>query len=125
VIDDHYHAHVRNIPSIDIMDPEYGEPTPYAFGSLWHTMEDTPDKVSATSLEQVGRLVELGLRTDAFVGIIMGGDSTEPLQEEQAPPSSDEEEVDGRGNPRMAIAGLATLIIVTGGLLLLETSRKG
>jgi len=125
VLDDHYHAHVRNIPSIDIMDPEYGEPTPYAFGSLWHTMKDTPDKVSATSLEQVGRLVELGLRTDAFVGIIMGGDSTEPLQEEQAPPSSDEEEVDGRGNPRMAIAGLATLIIVTGGLLVLETSRKG
>jgi hypothetical protein len=88
-------------------------------------MEDTPDKVSATSLEQVGRLVELGLRTGAFVGIVTSEDSTEPQQEEPSPPPSDEEEVEGGGNPRMAMAGLATLIIVSFGLLLLETSRKG
>ena len=30
-------------------------------------MEDTPDKVSAESLAYVGRLVELGLRTNAFI----------------------------------------------------------
>jgi len=125
VLDDHYHTHVRNIPSIDIMDPEYGEPTPYSFGSLWHTTEDTPDKVSATSLEQVGRLVELGLRTGAFVGIVTSEDSTEPQQEEPSTPPSDEEEVEGGGNPRMAMAGLATLFIVSVGLLLLESSRRG
>ena len=69
VLDDHYHAHVRNIPAIDLMDPVYGEPKLGTFGTYWHTMEDTPDKVSAESLELVGRLVELGLRTDAFVNI--------------------------------------------------------
>ena len=37
------------------------------FGTYWHTMEDTPDKVSAESLGHVGRLVELGLRTNAFI----------------------------------------------------------
>ena len=69
VIDDHVHAHNLNIPSIDIMDPVYGEPKFRTFGSYWHTMQDTPDKVSAESLGHVGRLVELGLRTDAFVDV--------------------------------------------------------
>jgi glutaminyl-peptide cyclotransferase len=69
VLDDHYHAHVRNIPSIDVMDPVYGEPKWGTFGTFWHTMQDTPDKVSAESLGMVGRLIELGLRTDAFVNI--------------------------------------------------------
>ena len=60
VLDDHVHAHELGIPAIDIMDTSYGTPKPYTFGSHWHTMEDTPDKVSAESLESVGRLVELG-----------------------------------------------------------------
>ena len=69
VHDDHIHAHELGIPSIDIMDTSYGKPKAYTFGSYWHTMEDTPDKVSAESLGSVGRLVELGLRTQAFVNI--------------------------------------------------------
>lgn len=67
VLDDHLHAHALNIPSIDLMDTVYGEPKFGTFGSYWHTMEDTPDKVSAESLAYVGRLVELGLRTNAFI----------------------------------------------------------
>ena len=67
VLDDHVHAHELGIPAIDIMDTSYGEPKPYTFGSYWHTMEDTPDKVSEESLAHVGRLVELGLRTNAFL----------------------------------------------------------
>ena len=69
VLDDHVHAHKLGIPAIDLMDTSYGEPKPLTFGSYWHTMEDTPDKVSAESLAHVGRLVELGLRTNAFVSI--------------------------------------------------------
>ncbi len=67
VLDDHVHAHELGIPSIDLMDTVYGEPKYGTFGTYWHTMEDTPDKVSAESLAYVGRLVELGLRTNAFI----------------------------------------------------------
>ncbi|MEM2900570.1 MAG: M28 family peptidase, partial [Thermoplasmata archaeon] len=49
VIDDHIQFKDKGIPSIDIIDFDY----PY-----WHTDEDTPDKVSAQSLEIVGRTVE-------------------------------------------------------------------
>ncbi|MEK9650594.1 MAG: M28 family peptidase [Poseidonia sp.] len=86
VLDDHYHAHVRNIPSLDIMDPQYGEAKAMTFGSYWHTMEDTPEKVSATSLEHVGRLVELGLRTDAFVSV---AENPSPTDERATAPEHD------------------------------------
>jgi glutaminyl-peptide cyclotransferase len=126
VLDDHYHAHVRNIPSIDLMDPQYGEPTPYSFGSLWHTMEDTPDKVSAASLEHVGRLVELGLRTDAFVNIAPSDESS-VLSEEDAPinPVTVEERTGGDGEPRLALLALGMLVVVVGSLLVLEYGRRG
>ena len=49
IIDDHYvFYNETKIPSIDIIDFEY----PY-----WHTLEDTPDKCSAKSLETVGTVV--------------------------------------------------------------------
>jgi Zn-dependent M28 family amino/carboxypeptidase len=126
VLDDHYHAHVRNIPSIDLMDPQYGEPTPYSFGSLWHTMEDTPDKVSAASLEHVGRWVELGLRTDAFVNIAPSDESS-VLSEEDAPknPVTVEERTGGDGEPRLALLALGMLVGVVGALLVLEYGRRG
>ncbi len=46
ITDDHLPFVQRGIPSVDIIDLDY----PY-----WHTTEDTPDKVSADSLERVGR----------------------------------------------------------------------
>jgi glutaminyl-peptide cyclotransferase len=47
--DDHLPFVGRGIPAVDIIDFDY----PY-----WHTTQDTIDKVSAQSLEQVGRVLE-------------------------------------------------------------------
>jgi len=49
MLDDHVPFRDRGIPAIDIIDFDY----PY-----WHTTEDTADKVSAESLERVGRTLE-------------------------------------------------------------------
>jgi Zn-dependent M28 family amino/carboxypeptidase len=49
MIDDHVPFARRGIPAVDIIDFDY----PY-----WHTTQDTCDKVSAQSLERVGRVVE-------------------------------------------------------------------
>jgi hypothetical protein len=48
VLDDHLPLNDAGIPAIDLIDFEY----PY-----WHTSQDLPDKCSAASLEQVGRVV--------------------------------------------------------------------
>jgi Zn-dependent M28 family amino/carboxypeptidase len=52
IIDDHLPFVRLGIPAIDIIDFDY----PY-----WHTTEDTFDKVSAESLEQVGRTIQIWL----------------------------------------------------------------
>jgi Zn-dependent M28 family amino/carboxypeptidase len=49
MLDDHIPFRDRGIPAIDIIDFDY----PY-----WHTTADTADKVSAASLERVGRTLE-------------------------------------------------------------------
>lgn len=46
MLDDHTPFLERGIPAVDIIDFDY----PY-----WHTVSDTPDKVSAQSLEAVGK----------------------------------------------------------------------
>lgn len=50
IYDDHIPFAQRGIPAVDIIDFDY----PY-----WHTTQDTRDKVSADSLERVGRVVEV------------------------------------------------------------------
>jgi Iap family predicted aminopeptidase len=50
MLDDHTPFLQAGIPAIDIIDFDY----PY-----WHTTEDTPDKVSAESLEAVGRTLQV------------------------------------------------------------------
>jgi glutaminyl-peptide cyclotransferase len=52
MLDDHIPFRDLGIPSVDIIDFEY----PY-----WHTTRDTLDKISAGSLERVGRTVEAWL----------------------------------------------------------------
>ena len=52
IIDDHTAFARRGIPAIVIIDFDY----PY-----WHTLRDTPDKVSPESLEAVGRTLQLWL----------------------------------------------------------------
>ncbi|MCK5054160.1 MAG: M28 family peptidase, partial [Anaerolineales bacterium] len=49
IIDDHLPFLHKGIPAVDIIDFDY----PY-----WHTLDDTVDKVSADSLEQVGRALQ-------------------------------------------------------------------
>ncbi len=49
IIDDHLPFLRKGIPAVDIIDFDY----PY-----WHTLDDTVDKVSADSLEQVGRALQ-------------------------------------------------------------------
>jgi Zn-dependent M28 family amino/carboxypeptidase len=50
--DDHLPLLDAGIPAIDIIDFDYGPRNSY-----WHTTEDTPDKCSAASLAQVGRVL--------------------------------------------------------------------
>ena len=85
VFDDHVHAFYLGIPSLDIIDLAYGENAePYE--GYWHTTQDTADKVSAESLESVGRIVELGLLTGAWTSI------DTPLEQlEKASQSNDSE----------------------------------
>lgn len=52
MVDDHLSFLEQGIPAVDIIDFDY----PY-----WHTAQDTLDKVSAGSLEQVGRVLEAWL----------------------------------------------------------------
>ncbi len=54
--DDHIPFVRRGITAVDIIDFDY----PY-----WHTTQDTPDKVSADSLERVGRVLEVWLEGGA------------------------------------------------------------
>ncbi len=55
MIDDHIPFKDRGIRAVDIIDFDY----PY-----WHTTADTADKVSAASLERVGRTLEAYLETE-------------------------------------------------------------
>ncbi len=50
--DDHLPFLAAGVPAVDIIDLEYGPGN-----SFWHTEQDTLDKLSAASLEKVGRLV--------------------------------------------------------------------
>lgn len=49
ITDDHMPFLARGIPAVDIIDFDY---------PFWHTTQDTLDKVSASSLERVGRVLE-------------------------------------------------------------------
>lgn len=50
--DDHMPFIRAGLPAIDLIDFDYGP-----HNSWWHTAQDTPDKLSATSLETTGRIV--------------------------------------------------------------------
>ncbi len=57
MLDDHTPFMRRGIPSVDLIDFDY----PY-----WHTAQDTADKVSAASLERVGRVIEAYLEGQPY-----------------------------------------------------------
>jgi glutaminyl-peptide cyclotransferase len=52
IYDDHVPFAQRSIPAVDVIDFDYPH---------WHTTRDTLDKVSAESLERVGRMLEVWL----------------------------------------------------------------
>jgi hypothetical protein len=54
ILDDHIPFLQMGVPAVDMIDFDY----PY-----WHTLQDTPDKVSAESLEAIGRTVEVWLES--------------------------------------------------------------
>jgi len=56
MIDDHIPFRQRGIPAVDLIDFDY----PY-----WHTVQDTADKVSALSLERIGRTITAWLEQTA------------------------------------------------------------
>ncbi|MEL0266981.1 MAG: M28 family peptidase [Candidatus Poseidoniales archaeon] len=124
VLDDHVHAHNLGIPAIDLMDTSFGAPKPYTFGAYWHTMEDTPDKVSAESLAKVGRLVELGLRTDAFVDI----KPTMDIKDEGNTTSADQPDEGEASTPNrntgLTIMAAVGLVGILGLLLVVEFNGK-
>ncbi|MFW9805787.1 MAG: M28 family peptidase [Candidatus Thorarchaeota archaeon] len=57
ILDDHRPFLDASIPSVDLIQV----PFPW----YWHTLEDTPDKCSATSLETVGEVIEVFLVEEA------------------------------------------------------------
>ncbi|DAC08125.1 MAG TPA: M28 family peptidase [Candidatus Poseidoniales archaeon] len=68
--DDHMRINAVEVPAMVIIDHRYGPNATRLDDGYWHTLEDTPDKVSAESLETVARLVELGLRSGAWMDAV-------------------------------------------------------
>lgn len=55
ISDDHEAFRARGVPAIDLIDFEFGSAP--GLNDYWHTAQDSMDKVSAESLETVGRVV--------------------------------------------------------------------
>ena len=55
ILDDHQPFLDKGIPSIDLIDFQYGSAP--RLNDYWHTSQDTLDKLSAASLETVGQVV--------------------------------------------------------------------
>ena len=60
LIDDHLPLQLAGIRAIDVIDFSYG-----SNNSLWHTTDDTPDKLSAASLQVVGDVAMAVIRLEA------------------------------------------------------------
>ncbi len=63
VRDDHLPLNtIARIPTCDIIDFDYPNPSSKPLNKYWHTEEDTPDKCSAESLAKVGNVLLAWLR---------------------------------------------------------------
>ena len=123
VSDDHLAALEIGIPAIDLIDIRFG-PNATAFGGYWHTHEDTPDKVSAESLQTVGRLVELGLKSNAWiwnstVRQVAETVNEEPEEADQTVGSTDDEKKP-ESHPMLATAAGASMAVLVGVILTLN-----
>ena len=117
VIDDHVAAHNAGIPAINFIDINYGENAP-SFGGHWHTQNDTADKVSAQSLNYIGSILEIGLRTSAWTLVeqITEQDFNNSLSES---PESDESSITDDIEKSNLIGYLAIIVVSTTLLLIL------
>ena len=116
VIDDHVPALNIGIPAIDLIDIRFG-PGAEPFEGFWHTHEDTPDKVSADSLEDVGRLIELGLRSNAW---IFNVSIAEEITPEPLEPEPESEAVEVEAYTWLALAALVGLMAALTMMLVLS-----
>tara|TARA_B110000483_G_scaffold96939_1_gene119108 strand:+ start:4327 stop:5556 length:1230 start_codon:yes stop_codon:yes gene_type:complete len=123
VYDDHVPALNIGIPAIDLIDIRYG-PNAEAFEGYWHTHEDTPDKVSAESLGTVGRMVELGLRSGAWLMTnVTQEESTEPEDQQENSSNDTSKETgiqDSVTHPLLTILALSSislLLLLMGSLM--------
>lgn len=59
VLDDHYYLNtIAHIPTIDVIDFNHSR----GFPTTWHTVNDTPENISKSSLQIVGEVILLTLR---------------------------------------------------------------
>ena len=125
VIDDHVPAINRGIHAIDLIDIRYGEGAE-PFEGYWHTHEDTPDKVRAESLRDVGLLVELGLRSEAWIYDFKAlEDSEENLtQPDENVQDLNQEEIVLERHTGLAIAALIGVIGAMALMVVLSLSVK-
>ena len=124
VSDDHLAALEIGIPAIDLIDIRFG-PNATAFGGYWHTHEDTPDKVSAESLQTVGRLVELGLKSNAWiwnstVRQVAEETGDEDLEETDQTMDSTDDVTEPESYPTLAMAAGASMAVLVGVILTLN-----
>jgi Zn-dependent M28 family amino/carboxypeptidase len=94
ILDDHRPFLDVGIPSLDIIQHN---PFPW----YWHTLEDTPDKCSATSLEMVGQVIETFVVSQVNTGGIFPFD------------------------PPYLLLGIVALVIVLAAIGLYPRIRKG
>ena len=122
VWDDHIMALNVGIPAVDIIDIKYGE-NATAFGGHWHTHNDTDDKVSAESLQTVGRIVENGLVEGLFLDVRIdettedGQEPTNATQELEVDEETESSDQDIIGAIMMAVS------VLIFGILVWTTSR--
>ena len=124
VSDDHLAALEIGIPAIDLIDIRFG-PNATAFGGYWHTHEDTPDKVSAESLQTVGRLVELGLKSNAWIwNASIRQDTTETAESEpvveQELTADKDDELEPKSYPLLAFIAVSSVVILLASILVLN-----
>ena len=116
VIDDHVAAHNAGIPAINLIDINYGENAP-SFGGHWHTQNDTADKVSSQSLNYIGSILEIGLRTSAWTLIDQITEQEFNNSLSESPESNDSSITDDI--EKSNLIGYLAIIVVSNTLLLI------
>ena len=117
VIDDHIAAHNAGIPAINLIDINYGE-NASAFGGHWHTQNDTADKVSSQSLNYIGSILELGLRTSAWT-LVDDITNEQELNNTGKSNSQSDDSVNLDDNSKSNLIGYLAIIVVSTSLLLI------